>query len=104
MTKYSVIESGKNFSLLKIDLITGRTHQIRAHMASVGHPLLGDGKYGQNSVNRSKKYKFQALYSYKLSFDFSANAGTLDYLNNKTFEIPKEQIWFVDDFYSNLID
>lgn len=104
MTKYSVIESGKNFSLLKIDLITGRTHQIRAHMASVGHPLLGDGKYGRNSVNRSKKYKFQALYSYKLSFDFSANAGTLDYLNNKTFEIPKEQIWFVDDFYNNLID
>jgi len=99
-TKYEVISETKNFSLINIELLTGRTHQIRAHMAFIGHPLLGDGKYGLNKINREMHYKYQALYSYKLIFNFSSPGEQLEYLNGKTFVAPK--VWFVDDFYNNL--
>lgn len=99
-TKYEVISENKNFSLLNIELLTGRTHQIRAHMAFIGHPLLGDSKYGINKINRETHYKYQALYSYKLKFNFSSSGDQLEYLNGKTFKAP--QVWFVDDFYNNL--
>jgi 23S rRNA pseudouridine955/2504/2580 synthase len=68
LTKYQVLEERGNYSLLEVDLLTGRTHQIRAHLAHVGHPLLGDNKYGRNRMNQENGYKFQALYSYKLIF------------------------------------
>lgn len=96
-TKYRVLGENNGNSLVEVDLLTGRTHQIRAHLASIGHPLLGDGKYGKNKLNRESGYKWQALYSYKLIFTFKTDAGELNYLNGKAFEV--KDIWFVDDFY-----
>lgn len=99
ITKYRVIDSVDGLSLVEIELLTGRTHQIRAHMASIGCPLLGDGKYGSNRVNKKfGGYKKQLLYSYKLQFDFSDDAGILNYLDKKSFEV--EDVWFKEEFYS----
>lgn len=96
-TKYSVIAESKNLSLVEVELLTGRTHQIRAHFASIGHPLLGDGKYGTNELNKAHGgYKKQFLYSYRLKFAFSTDAGILNYLNGKSFEAP--EIWFRTEF------
>ncbi len=103
LTEYSVISTGKNFSLLKVKLLTGRTHQIRAHMAAINHPLLGDGKYGSNSINKKYGYKYQALCSCNLKFNFKNSSETLDYLDGKEFEVPNDKIWFIKDFYENLM-
>ena len=98
-TKYRVLEEAENCSLVEVDLLTGRTHQIRAHFAHIGHPLLGDGKYGSNKVNRAAGYENQALYSYKLRFEFTTSAGCLEYLNHREFTVAdREQIWFVKLF------
>lgn len=98
ITRYKVVKSdrAKNIALLEVDLITGRTHQIRAHLAFEGYPLLGDGKYGINKVNREYNIKTQCLYSYKLAFDFTTDAGCLDYLNGQTFEV--KTVWFTSLF------
>lgn len=95
-TKYKVLKEKNGLSLLEVELLTGRTHQIRAHLAYVGHPLLGDGKYGKNSVNKAFGCKWQALHSYKLKFDFKTPAEILAYLNKKTFCAPT--VWFANDF------
>ena len=85
-TRYTVLEElPNNTSLLEIELLTGRTHQIRAHLASVGHPLLGDRKYGR-CENSGSPFPFQALYSYKLVFNFQEECGLLDYLNGREFK------------------
>ena len=99
VTHYEVLARYGNISYLKLMLETGRTHQIRAHFASIGHPLLGDGKYGTNAQNKKYGYKKQFLYSYKLVFDFSTPAGILEYLNHKEFEV--EDVWFKNEFYNN---
>lgn len=95
-TRYRVLEEKSKFSLLEVELLTGRTHQIRAHLASVGHPLAGDGKYGTNAVNRETGFRFQALYSYKLKFTFTTPAGLLEYLNGR--EATAKEVWFLKEF------
>ena len=97
-TKYTVLQSKNNLSLLEIELLTGRTHQIRAHMAAIGHPLLGEGKY---SKSNDKKMGFdkQALYSYSLKFDFKTDAGILNYLNGKRFTV--NEVWFADKLFGD---
>lgn len=84
LTKYKLISYKNNVSTLEIELLTGKTHQIRAHLAHINLPILGDGKYGLNKINVNFPYKFQALWAYKLKFDFKKDCH-LSYLNNKTF-------------------
>ena len=97
ITKYNVLATKGGESLVEVELVTGRTHQIRAHMAHIGHSLVGDGKYGINRGERADGYKYQALYAYKLYFKKSAEKDILSYLENKTFEIDKGGIWFLKD-------
>lgn len=97
-TKYRVIEEKNGLSLIEAELLTGRTHQIRAQFSYIGHPLLGDGKYGINKNDRRSGYKCQALYSYKLGFDFTTESGILSYLKGKTFEVKKDNVYFLKEF------
>ena len=87
ITSYSLIESFNNTSLLDVEIETGRTHQIRAHLSHIGLPIIGDGKYGINEINKKFKSKTQKLVSYKLKFNFVKDSGILNYLNGKSFEI-----------------
>ena len=94
-TNYRTIASAGGLSLVECELITGRTHQIRAQFAHVGHPLLGDGKYGKLDKRYDRNY--QALYSYKLSFTFTTDAGALNSLNGKSFQV--EKVDFVEEYF-----
>ena len=94
-TKYKVLKSKGGLSLVEVELLTGRTHQIRAHFAYIGHPLAGDTKYGTNEMNKNLPYKYQALYSYKIKFDFE-KPSPLNYLKNKEFTVT--EVPFAKDF------
>lgn len=87
ITYYNIIKRYENSSVLDIQIETGRTHQIRAHLAHIGHPIIGDGKYGINKINKEFGSKFQQLVAYKLVFNFKTDSGILNYLNNKTISI-----------------
>lgn len=103
ITKYKVLSEKNNLSLLEVELITGRTHQIRAHLASVGHPLLGDGKYGINREDKKFGYKYQALYSYSLCFDIKDKSNSLYYLNGKCFLADKSKLFFLKEFEYSML-
>jgi 23S rRNA pseudouridine955/2504/2580 synthase len=87
ITRYRVLDSRDNLSLLEVELVTGRTHQIRAHLAYYGHPIIGDGKYGRNVENKQYNARYQLLCASRLTFDFKDSAKHLGYLNNQTFSI-----------------
>ena len=96
LTAYRVLKETKGFSLVEVDLKTGRTHQIRAHFAYMGHPLVGDGKYGRLEKGKLAKIRQQLLYSYRLDFHFTSDAGILSYLDGKSFQV--KNIWFAKEF------
>ncbi len=88
VTRYRVLAEKNGLSLLEVELVTGRTHQIRAHLAHIGHPLLGDGKYG--TLGKHPALRRQALCSCRLTFALTEDCGILQYLDGKTFAIPSE--------------
>ena len=98
ITKYKVVSEKNGMSLLEVELVTGRTHQIRAHMSYIGHPLVGDGKYGINKDDRARGYKYQALYAYRLRFDFDDDSGALGYLRGREVKLSRDDVWFLKDF------
>ena len=96
-TLYKTLKINRGLSLVECELLTGRTHQIRAQFAAAGHPLLGDGKYGREKDNKQYGRSFQALYSYKLEFTFPTDAGILEYLRGKTFTV--DNVDFVAEYF-----
>ena len=97
VTEYKLLRSKGPLSLVECRLLTGRTHQIRVQMAHAGWPLLGDGKYGRERFNKNYEEKGQALYSYKLRFDFPTDAGILNYLRGREFTV--EKVDFVEKYF-----
>ena len=97
ITSYRLINSNlsENTSILEVQLLTGRTHQIRAHLAYIGLPIIGDGKYGINNINKKFNQSRQNLCSFKLVFNFTSDSGILNYLNNKEFKIDSEKMYFL---------
>ena len=96
-TLYKTLKVNRGLTLVECELLTGRTHQIRAQFAASGHPLLGDGKYGRERDNKQYGRSFQALYSYKLEFTFPTDAGILEYLRGRVFTV--ENVDFVEEYF-----
>lgn len=90
-TSYSLISQNKekNLSLLDVTLHTGKTHQIRAHLAFAGLPILGDGKYGSYEINKKFKVYTQCLCSYSIKFNLKKEYSKLNYLNGKEIKLKK---------------
>lgn len=95
ITKYKPIKNSKDYTLLEIELVTGKSHQIRSHLKSINHPIIGDVKYGQPQINKIFKSQYrlnyQLLHAYKITF--SKLSGDLDYLSFKSFEAPIPKIF-----------
>lgn len=102
-TAYRVLATQGDISLLEVELLTGRTHQIRAHLSHIGHPIVGDGKYGINRADRARGYKHQALCSYRLRFAQPQDPPTLfDHLRGREFSIPPRDIYFIPELFPEL--
>ena len=105
ITMYNRLTSNDNYSLLNVNILTGRTHQIRVHLSYLGTPIVNDDKYGDFKLNKSfyetYKYKYQFLHSYKITF--SNINGILSYLSNKTFIAPikKEEKKILDSIFTS---
>ncbi len=100
LTRLKVLKATDRYSLLEIELITGRTHQIRAHLASIGHPIIGDVKYGDRNINEYFRNEFglesQFLHAYKV--EFSKLETPLAYLNGKVFiASPKDKFLKIEE-------
>lgn len=108
ITHYDVLATGKGLSLVRCTLITGRTHQIRAQFAHIGHPLLGDGKYGNLQQNKSYGRKYQALCSYRLKFpsrtlsgEYSEEDMVLQAVEGKIFQV--ETVSFLSEYFPDYV-
>ena len=97
VTEYRTLCSKNGLSLVECRLLTGRTHQIRAQLSHIGNPLIGDGKYGRESINKGYDEKGQALYSYKLYFEFPTDAGILEYLKGREFKV--DSVDFAEKYF-----
>ncbi len=102
LTGYETLAVKGNLSLMHCELFTGRTHQIRAQCAFAGHPLLGDNQYGNARMNEKYGRNFQALYAYRLVFSFDTDAGALNYLKGKSFQVP--YVKFVEEYFPEYIN
>lgn len=90
-TIYTILEKRTdNTCVLDIQIPTGKTHQIRAHLAYLGYPIIGDGKYGKNEINKKFEKKYQMLCSYIIKFNFKTDSKNLSYLNGKQFNLEKK--------------
>ena len=87
-TRYRTLSTSGRLALLQVELVTGRTHQIRAHLASIGCPILGDSKYGNNSANRELKLKYQALCAWQLTFP-TVSSPLLQGISGRSFQAEK---------------
>ncbi len=102
VTKYKCVATvpfGEGeISLCEIELVTGRTHQIRAHMESAGWPLLGEGRYGKNAADKKHGYRSQALCAWRITFHLGDYDGVLSYLDGKSFSLDKKTVDFMREF------
>lgn len=97
-TRYETLAVSGRLALLEVELVTGRTHQIRAHLAHIGCPILGDSKYGNNAANRELRFKYQALCAWELRFPAQISDPRFAHLSGRVFHAEKP--WY----YQQILD